>query len=229
VYPSTRTKNLFPLTYKTRLNTNTFNILSNASASSANYRTCGRTSKPPLLQPHELLAHFPQLLPLHPVADLVADVIHERALVVVPAPIITRRLPELRVGHHLRQPRARCVLRHVPLGHVLLEEREELLEDPVVLAEQTRLCDAPGVEGGKCDPGLLVVPPVELAHCEHVAHLGVLVRLGAVKLAAVDHDGGRLFADPGGEPAEIAQVGLGGDVTYGKRDWVRAAKGGIIC
>jgi hypothetical protein len=184
-----------------------------------------KKTKPPLLQAHELLANLPQLLPLHPVADLIADVIHERALVVVPAPVVAGRLPELRVGHHLRQPLAGRVLGHVPLGHVLLEEREELLEDPVVLAEQTRLGDAPGVEGRERDAGLLMVSPVELADCEHVAHLRVLVRLGAVKLAAVDHDGGRLFAEARGEPAEIAQVGLGGDVTCGKKDRVRGCQG----
>lgn len=49
-----------------------------------------------LLQSNELLADVPQLLALGGVGYLIADVIHEGALVVVPAPVIARG-PELRV------------------------------------------------------------------------------------------------------------------------------------
>ena len=76
-----------------------------------------------------------------------------------------------RAVSHLRQALAGLLLGHVALGDVLLEGREERSEEGNVIPEQARLCNAAGVERRECDARLVMQPPVQLAHCQHVAHL----------------------------------------------------------
>nr|ACR38476.1 unknown [Zea mays] len=163
-------------------------------------------------KPHELLADLPELLGLLRIAGLLRQLVLERRRVLVPAPVHPR-LGEAGVADHLRQPLAGLRLRHEALGDELLERREEQAEQRDVLAEQPRGGDAPRVERRERDARLLVVPPVQLLHGEHVADLAVLVRLGAVEaLGAVDHGRAVLAAQPRREAAEVAQPGLGRDV-----------------
>lgn len=76
-----------------------------------------------------------------------------------------------RAVSHLRQALAGLLLGHVALGDVLLEGREKRSEEGNVVPEQARLCDAARVERRKCDARLVMEPPVQLADCQHVAHL----------------------------------------------------------
>lgn len=84
-----------------------------------------------------------------------------------------------------------------------------------MLPEEPGFRDATRVERRERNSGLVVVPPVKLAHGQHVANLAVFVCFGAVELSTVDHGGGGGFGDARGEAAHVAQVGLGGDVTCG--------------
>lgn len=61
--------------------------------------------------------------------------------------------------------------RDVTLGDVLLEGREQGLEQAVVVPEQARLRDAAGIQAGEGDARLLMPPLMHLPHRQHVAHL----------------------------------------------------------
>lgn len=72
-----------------------------------------------------------------------------------------------------------CMANRARLGDVLLEQREQRLEQAVVLAEEPRLRNAARVQRRKRDARGVVEAAVHLAHGQHVAHLAVLVRLHA--------------------------------------------------
>mmetsp|Transcript_92011 Transcript_92011/g.237416 ORF Transcript_92011/g.237416 Transcript_92011/m.237416 type:complete len:241 (+) Transcript_92011:72-794(+) len=184
---------------------------------------------------HELLAELPQLLRARVVARLATNVVEvespEAALVqeevvgllrvvlclgtalaagaglALPAVVLARAVV-LRLGDHRRQTSSGLLLADVGTGDVLVEGREEALEDRVVLAEERGLSDAAWVERREGDAGLVVVALVQLAHQHHVADLAVLVGLGAVEFAAVDHRDRVLHALL--EAGEVAQVGQRG-------------------
>lgn len=77
-----------------------------------------------------------------------------------------------------------------------------------MLAKQTCCGNAAWVERCECDSGILVITTVEFLHCKHVAHLAVLVRLGAVKIAAVNHGGAVQSVEASGETSQVTQIGL---------------------
>mmetsp|Transcript_87104 Transcript_87104/g.254910 ORF Transcript_87104/g.254910 Transcript_87104/m.254910 type:complete len:442 (+) Transcript_87104:267-1592(+) len=185
---------------------------------------------------HKLLAEIPQLLAASIVARVATDLIPGKgpeaavvqeevlALLLVVLCLITSStasasgalpavvaagLTVLRISDAGRQPTARLLVAHVRAGDGLLEVREELLEDGVVLAEEAGLGNAAWVHGREDDARLLVVPAVELAHEHHVADLAVLVRLGAAEGPAIDHGGRGLH--PLLETLEIADSCHGGN------------------
>uniref|UniRef100_J3N3R4 Uncharacterized protein n=1 Tax=Oryza brachyantha TaxID=4533 RepID=J3N3R4_ORYBR len=127
--------------------------------------------------------------------------------VLVPAPV-DAGLGEAGVADDLGEALAGLLLGDVALGDVLLEGREEEAEERDVLAEEAGGGDAARVEGGEGHAGGLVVPPVELLHRQHVAHLAVLVGLGAVELAAVDHRRRAHAVQPRRQPPQVPQVRL---------------------
>mmetsp|Transcript_92012 Transcript_92012/g.237418 ORF Transcript_92012/g.237418 Transcript_92012/m.237418 type:complete len:481 (+) Transcript_92012:72-1514(+) len=163
---------------------------------------------------HELLAELPQLLRARVVARLATNVVEvespEAALVqeevvgllrvvlclgtalaagaglALPAVVLARAVV-LRLGDHRRQTSSGLLLADVGTGDVLVEGREEALEDRVVLAEERGLSDAAGVEGREDDARGGVEPLVQLPHEHHVADLAILVGLRPVELAAINH------------------------------------------
>lgn len=88
---------------------------------------------------------------------------------------------------YLRKSLARFLFGYKTLGDVLLEWREEEPEQGDVLPEQACGGDATRVKGSKCDAGFLMITPVELLHCEHVADLAVFICLGAIKFSPINH------------------------------------------
>lgn len=73
-------------------------------------------------------------------------------------------------GTHRCQAASGLLLAHIALGDVLLEGGEECPEERHMVAEQTGLCNAAGVQAAEQD--LAATPAaVHLAHGEHVAHL----------------------------------------------------------
>lgn len=76
----------------------------------------------------------------------------------------------VRPNPYLSQATSGLLLADIALGHVLLEHREQSAEEAHMVAEQTGLCNAPGVQAAKQHLATSIAA-VQLTHCKHVAHL----------------------------------------------------------
>mmetsp|Transcript_27302 Transcript_27302/g.51104 ORF Transcript_27302/g.51104 Transcript_27302/m.51104 type:complete len:430 (-) Transcript_27302:181-1470(-) len=113
------------------------------------------------------------------------------------------------IGHAGCETTASLLLADIGLGHRLVESREEALEERVVLAEEARFSNAARVKRGEDNAGLLVIAPVQLLHEHHVAHLAVLVSLGAIEVLPIKHGDGCLH--PLLQALHVANVRQGRD------------------
>mmetsp|Transcript_30305 Transcript_30305/g.98870 ORF Transcript_30305/g.98870 Transcript_30305/m.98870 type:complete len:572 (+) Transcript_30305:230-1945(+) len=121
----------------------------------------------------------------------------------VPRPVDST-LGAARVVRHLEQPHPRLLLPDEAAGDILHEDGKVLSEPGALLAEERRLGDAARVDGREGDAGLLCVLVVQQVGGHHQAELRVLVRLGAVKVVAVEHRDRVLGAEL--EAVELLQV-----------------------
>mmetsp|Transcript_50339 Transcript_50339/g.80437 ORF Transcript_50339/g.80437 Transcript_50339/m.80437 type:complete len:202 (+) Transcript_50339:56-661(+) len=170
---------------------------------------------------HQLLREFPELAAALVVARLAADLVDaqgaEAAVVHEPVEVLVRvahgilaaaaagpglALPGVVaaagavavVRHHRGQTFSSFLLAHIGLGDRLVERGEEILEDRIVLTEESGFCDAAWIQRRENDAGFLVEATVQLLHQHHVTDLAVLVGLGTIKGPTVQHGHRRLHA-----------------------------------
>mmetsp|Transcript_36283 Transcript_36283/g.80754 ORF Transcript_36283/g.80754 Transcript_36283/m.80754 type:complete len:422 (+) Transcript_36283:895-2160(+) len=182
------------------------------------------------LQTHHLCAGIPHELGQLDVSHLLGDAVLKLASqpllglvelssgavgtadAALPAPVAAGLLV-LGIAAHRGQALTSLLHAHIASGDVLLEGREQLLEGRVVVAEQGRLGDAAGVHGVEHDVLALVEAAVHLKDGQHVAGLGILVRLGSVEGAVVNHGNAVLNLEASKQALAVAEVGLWGDLA----------------
>ena len=136
------------------------------------------------------------------VSTLAARLVVERnrsrrvvVVVVVVPELVTATLPRpvralfvvTRIVHNGRETLTRLGFANVTLGDVLLENREQPAEEWGVVAEEVAVGDATRVHCAKLDTRRFAVALGERLDVEHVAKLGILVRLGADETRPIDH------------------------------------------